>query len=104
MVGIRKVSLHEIEDQIARHTFQLGVHGDFAEEVFRLRDGLAKGAQSVPQVVERVHAFGERLGGLVVGLHEGASQLDGIGQVFVDKLLRIPEEFTCWGIDMSTVR
>ena len=92
-IAVREVFLIEIEHHVFGFGIHLGVHGYFAKEVAGFGDFESEDAQSVPEVVERIHAFAEVVAWLEVGLNESATEFDGIGEVFVDKFVGILKEF-----------
>ena len=77
--------LVEVEYHVACLGVDVAVHGYLAEKIAGFRHLECQHSEAVPQVVEAVEAFVQVVARLVGGLHKGAPQLDGVGQVVVDK-------------------
>ena len=95
--------MQEVEYHVAAFVAERGIHGYFAEEVFDLRIFDGECAKSVPQVVERVEAFGAGLCRLVADAHKRPPEFEHMRHVVVDECVGKSKQMRC-GYNWLTVR
>ena len=68
------------------------VHGHFPKHIYLVWIIEYQGSQSVPQIVKCIKPFSSEGSGLILGLDEGASQFNHMGNIIAYKLIRKVEE------------
>ena len=86
LVRISKVLVQEIENHVATGAMIAGIHGHLAKVILHVGLDNGERTQSVPQVIQRKKTFRACTAGLIFQGNERTSQLDGIGQVFLQEL------------------
>ena len=90
-VGVGEVFVEEVEYHVAARGGVARVHGYFAEEVARVGVDYGERTEAVPKVVEHIDGLCPGARALILGAHERASELDGVGQIVVEEALREAE-------------
>lgn len=87
MLLVVEMLFQEVEDHVAPATDVAGVHGHLTEEIFAVGIDDGQSSQSVPQIVEGEYGFRVLSDVLIVEADKRASELHGIGCIFLHELL-----------------
>ena len=95
MVGIGKVLVEEVEDEVARMGIIVLIHRDLAIEILHRGIEYRQRTEAVPEVVQREEALSPHTRRLIGQGDEGASQLDRHGEVVCEEAGTELKELCC---------